>query len=664
MNTMKVLMLTVLIALSITGCVETDNPIIAEVTDTKPFNGDRDIDESVRPGDDYYRYAVGSWLKDENRDENMAEEVDKKLTDVYKNVLLNASDPVINHIRTLAEQAITDDSQLRESMKQLLAYIDGIRTPDERNAVFFTLHQMGLSPMFSITPLPASGVFYVLLTNGGKYRKMRQRMEANDTEGITKLVKDIAGSLSTMGFSDERIQEITAHALEVELMEATINIKTDDAMRGTLSIKSIGKTRSAGMYEVFQLLSLMDKQIDLNFLPAPNEMTPLYGEGNRLTDLIDLYFSEAPEDIAKVRDYLIYNTFSQNIALMPSIDNTSLYDVMWNATDALKYYMYKTCVNSFGIENIYKDDCQRIMEDMRQLFAERMAESSWMSELTKEYALKKLQAIKFNIGYPDVWNDDFLPEVMGDNLLDAVNYLRRFQEENMQKLIGKNAQEYGWEFFTSSTPFYLNNSFYNPTTNMLIILPAYLTEERFSMSESEAKKYASSYVFGHEISHGFDSNGSKYDANGIFTDWWTPEDKKAFEEKQQKMIELFSQLEIYKGLHVDGAKSLTENMADLGGTTLALELYKRRLQKQGYSQTGMDEQIKKFFLSYAQIWKSTDVDNKDNLDRHYNMQNEPHADNHIRINGIVRLMDDWYRIYDVQPGDSLYVAPEDRVKIW
>ena len=115
---------------------------------------------------------------------------------------------------------------------------------------------------------------------------------------------------------------------------------------------------------------------------------------------------------------------------------------------------------------------------------------------------------------------------------------------------------------------------------------------------------------------------------------------------------------------MDGAQSLKENMADLGGVTLSLELYKKQLQEQGYSKKGIDEQLKKYFLSYAQIWKSTDVLDKKWLDMHFARKEEPHADNHIRINGISRLMDDWYRIYNVTQDQKLYVAPDKRVKIW
>ena len=326
--------------------------------------------------------------------------------------------------------------------------------------------------------------------------------------------------------------------------------------------------------------------------------------------------------------------------------------------------MFKTCVESFGPENIQKEKCSRIMDDMRNLFDQHISKLDWMSDATKQAARQKLAAMTFFIGYPDQWNEAFSPEVKGDDLMESAVYLRIFQAGCNLKLLGRKVRDFAWEYFTSTIPFNFDNAFYNPEGNILVILPAWLTDVRFSTEESDAMCFATSFCFGHEMSHGFDAIGSQYDGDGVKRDWWAPVDKTKFLEKQQEMIDLYSELEIYDGLHVDGAQSLTENMADLGGVTLSLELYKKQLQEQGYSQKNINEQLKKYFLSYAQIWKSTNVLNKEYLDMHFAMKDEPHADDHIRINGISRLMDDWYRIYNVTQGQKLYVAPDKRVKIW
>lgn len=656
----------------LSACADHDNPVNNEVTDDKPFTGDKDIDKSYIPGNDYYWYAVGSWLEDPNRGPSQFEQVSTQITNAYMNNLMSSQDPVISHIRNLAEQAQTDDSKMVEVLKNNLAAIDAIKTTQDRDLIFNQLQKLGYQPIFRIGTIIYQGKILGVVTNGGKPRSIDQIMNYPDPKLSEKLdakVAEIAGGLKNMGFSEERVNEITAHAQEIEKMELLIHISTYDACHKIWTVNEKARRRASKEEEQaygYLILSLMNTPQEYAGNIAPLTWADaIYGSQPSFTPLFKLYFSEAPEDIAKVRDYLIYNTYAQDAAYLPSLSpKLTLKEMMHNATYALKYHMFKTCVESFGLQNIHKEECSRIMADMRQLFDERISKLDWMSDATKQAARQKLAAMKFSIGYPDQWNEEYSPEVEGNTLLEAVIYLRLFQIGCSLNTLGMSAKDCAWEYFTSNTPFYLDNAFYHSSSNMLIILPSWLTDIRFSTEESDAKRFATSFCFGHEMSHGFDAIGSKFDSQGALNDWWAPEDTVKFKNKQQEMIELYSELEIYEGLHVDGKQSLTENMADLGGVTLASELYKKQLQAQGYTQKGIDEQLKKFYLSYAQIWKSTNVLNKEYLDQHFALKNEPHADDHIRINGIARLMDDWYRIYDVKEDQKLYVAPERRVKIW
>ena len=196
----------------------------------------------------------------------------------------------------------------------------------------------------------------------------------------------------------------------------------------------------------------------------------------------------------------------------------------------------------------------------------------------------------------------------------------------------------------------------------MLILPSWLTEPRFDATKNEATLYACATTFGHEFCHGFDSNGSQYDADGNHFDWWQPEDKIAFEAKQQQLITLYNQMEAFPGQLADGEKTLGENMADLGGVVLTQELYKRHLQQQGFRSNEMDDQMRKFFIAYARVWQLETERSLELLQQQY--LTDVHSAAHTRINGMMRLQDEWYRLYDVQPTDKLYLAPEQRLKIW
>jgi predicted metalloendopeptidase len=304
-----------------------------------------------------------------------------------------------------------------------------------------------------------------------------------------------------------------------------------------------------------------------------------------------------------------------------------------------------------------------MMNNFRDILIERIGNLDWMSDVTKKAAQKKAAMMKFYIGYPDEWNDDLTPVVEGNTLLEGMASLRLHQKAFMRELTGKSTDTHGWDFWCSLTPFTTYNAMYDTSNNQLIILPVFLTSPLFDLTQSEATLYGTAAVFGHEMCHGFDAGGSKNDEIGAERDWWTAEDKAAFEQKQQQLIDLWGQLEHYPGQPANGQFTLGENMADYGGVTLALEAYTRRLREQGFNGAQFDEQIKKFWLAYGMPISVEERElNVELLKKSY--LDDVHSAGHNRVNGIARLFDDWYRLYDVKPTDKLYLAPEDRVKIW
>ena len=373
--------------------------------------------------------------------------------------------------------------------------------------------------------------------------------------------------------------------------------------------------------------------------------------------------AENPEGVEYFRDYMIYNVLAQDLPFVPSIyKQANRTDMLNSALRYNKYYRYRLLTESYGKDNICKQQCQDILEQMRKNFIRRVDNLDWMSASTKDEARKKAEAMKFFIGYPDQWNEKLTPVVDGDGLLATVTQLRRNAVQTISSIRGKNTDELGWDLWAGMSQFTTDNAFYLATANALVILPAWITKPRFDNELSEAVAYSVTTTFGHEFCHGFDDSGALFDENGYYRNWWAPADEAAFKAKQQIMIDLFNQLEVYPGLMADGVKTLSENMADYGGQELALECYKQRLTEQGYKGAQFDEQIKKFFLSYAQLWKSEEE--LDNSQLEYWYHNDSHSANHNRVNGMMRLQDDWYRLYDVKPTDKLYLAPQDRVKIW
>ena len=196
--------------------------------------------------------------------------------------------------------------------------------------------------------------------------------------------------------------------------------------------------------------------------------------------------------------------------------------------------------------------------------------------------------------------------------------------------------------------------------NQLFIIPAYMMSQIFPTDKDNAQRYAVSMVFGHEMTHGFDPTGAKYDAHGFEKNWWTDGDMAQFKLLQQQMIDRYNELEVVPGVMADGEKTLNENVADLGGVTLAYDLWNEKLKADGFTGEALRHLQRQFFLSYAVVWNLYRSD-EDLLDQ---IKTDEHSASFNRVNGISRLLDDWYTLFGVEPGDKLYVKPTNRVKIW
>ena len=638
---------------SLTSCTyDIDNPAPVVVTDDKPFDRDQYIDASVRPGDDFYRYTLGKWLDDENL--TSLDELAKPVLIGFRDrAMLESSDPVMTALRQREAEAEVDCSADLELFMSRIDMLSAITTQAELEAAFVQLHQLGYAPLLRQTVSPFDGILAPYLTAAFASETTYNSMTFHRLDWLYEDAQNICMLLSQIGFSDERIEEIYQHAMVIEEQELQIFERDDNQIvleKPTHPLRTRG-TESSPVDRYIQLIGL-DK---LN--------TTIYYRSQVISQLADMFFAGTDESIALVRDYLIYYVMGQDSPFIPRLTPDDWY--YWRLYFAMHYHLYhlyRLQAEAEGKEDIQKQRCSEMMEEMRQLLIERIDQLDWMTDATKQEAKTKARAMTFCIGYPDEWNEEFVPKIEGTTFLDAIDGLRRQAVELQRQLVGRDMRTHGWYCWCSTSIFSSYTSCFNSRSNQLFIAPKHIMPPFFDTQQSEATLYATAYIFAHEMGHGFGYYGAYYDENGVERDWWADEDRKAFEKKLQQMVTLWSQLEVYPGQPANGELTLEENMADLAGVTLAYEAYKRRLRNQGYSGEQMDEQLRKFWLSYAYLWANEDERDLSNLIWRY--ENDTHSVTHNRINGIVRLFDDWYRLFDVKPTDKLYLAPEDRVKIW
>ncbi|WP_339726161.1 M13-type metalloendopeptidase [uncultured Paraglaciecola sp.] len=297
-----------------------------------------------------------------------------------------------------------------------------------------------------------------------------------------------------------------------------------------------------------------------------------------------------------------------------------------------------------------------LVQNLTKAYGDSIKQLEWMSPATKTAALEKLAAFTPKIGYPDKWRDYSNLEIKADDLVG--NYIRYSTFDHFEDTdkIGKPVDKADW----GMTPQTIN-AYYHPVRNEIVFPAGILQAPFFDMNADDAVNYgAIGAVIGHEIGHGFDDQGSKYDGQGNLRSWWTDEDRAAFDVLGQKLTAQFNEFEPIEGQNVNGELTLGENIGDLAGVTIGYKAYQMSLE-------GKDAPVidgltgnQRFFMGYAQVWRSKA--REDAL--RAQLLSDPHSPGEFRVNGIVGNVDAFYQAFDVKEGDAMYLKPDDRVQIW
>jgi putative endopeptidase len=303
-----------------------------------------------------------------------------------------------------------------------------------------------------------------------------------------------------------------------------------------------------------------------------------------------------------------------------------------------------------------KERMQRMVETLKQAFADRLQKLEWMSDGTKKRALEKLASFSQKIGYPDRWKDYSSVVIQPDSIVENLVAIRRFEHGYALNKLGKPIDRGEWLM-----PPQMVNAYYNPQMNEIVFPAAILQPPFFNLEADDAVNYGGiGAVIGHEISHGFDDQGSKYDGQGNLRDWWTNEDRTEFERRSQQLVKQYSAYKPFDDMNVNGELTLGENIGDLGGLNAALSAY--RLSLGGKTPPVIDGYSgeQRFFIGWAQVWlfKFREAELRRRL------LTDPHSPAQYRTNGIVSNLDAFYEAFSIKPNSKMWIEPAARVKLW
>ncbi len=304
-----------------------------------------------------------------------------------------------------------------------------------------------------------------------------------------------------------------------------------------------------------------------------------------------------------------------------------------------------------------KQKVSDMIENVRTVYGERIDQLAWMSPETKAMAHKKLKAFTYKIGYPDNWKDFSSIDIQRDKLIENIISAAKFKNEEKIRKIGKPVDKSEW-LMTPQTV----NAYYNPLNNEVVFPAGILQPPFFNPDADDAINYGGIIaVIGHEFTHGFDDQGSQFDAEGNLQNWWTDADRKNFDELAKRYIDYFSGLEALPGFKVNGALTIGENIADLGGLTLAYYALKKSFE--GKSEPAPIDGYtwqQRFFLGWAQVWHMNITD----AALRNQIQTDPHSPAHFRVNGPMPHLKEFHDAWKCSEGDAMVLPKAERVVIW
>lgn len=603
----------------------TIDPVAPSTVDDKPWPYDAHMDTSVAPGDNFYMYCLGTWWNNYDLAGSDVYRFCGEESDGYiEQYVARMSSPIIQRVNDDAENIDNTTEAAQAAVEKALAVIADIETDEDAWKAIAEAMKLGYSPIFKLSLMPKARVLKAFLD------------DPNDEDDDDEEEKTDRNSVKYFSAHPERLDDFVPLS---EMRTRSLGNDMLDCIFGQLGVAEADV--------------LVDKAMDAYY----NEVRSLSPEAikERLQNCImaDLCFASHELFEEGKAEYELGETFEQALGNFKQ--------------EHMRYIRAHAFATSLGAD-ARKAEMKQICKELIDVFKRRVEALDWMSAPTKAKAIEKLDNIIVNMGYPDKWMDEALPQLTGTSLVENMMQIRAANFRAVKACIGKRSEDMSFNagiLTGSDMDFFLDNAYYNPIDNSINILPIYLMEPYYSDKYSDAFNYSTqASTMAHEITHGLDVAGSKYDAFGNNRNWWTVADKMEFTAREQKLINCFDLLEIMPdelpNVYGNGTKTLGENTADLGGLSLVHQAYVEKLMREGYHGDELLKQERRLFQAYAEQWRAKYTA----AHAEQMLKMDVHSLPKERVNGVVMNIDRWYELFDVKFGHTLYLTPETRAHIW
>ena len=645
------------------------------------------LDTAVNPREDFYGYACGGWMKknplkpeyarygtfDQLRENNQ-----QQLNDLIDELSRgkNAEGSVQQKIADLYNVGMDEatlNAQGKEPVQAELQAIAAIADREQLAAKVVELHTQQIAPFFAFfgeADLANSDLNIGWLYQGGLSLGEREYYLDDDErskEIRARFVEHIAAMLALAGY--DQISGASAAALagqvfdlETRLAKASMDKHTQrlpEKIYNKISVKELNALAPDFGWEAFFAAAGLSDMQELN-VSQPSfikEAAAILREAD--VSILKAYLAWTYVDAAA--PYLSDDFVNLNFEFYGKVlSGREELRPRWKRTVDVVNGAMGEAVGQAYVTKYFpaasKERMVALVKNLQAALSDRISGLTWMTDTTKAKALEKLATFRVKIGYPDKWRDYSKLEVKKDSYWKNILRSNKFDFDYLMSEVNKPLDKEKWHMFPQTV-----NAYYNPTTNEICFPAGILQPPFFSKDADDAVNYgAIGVVIGHEMTHGFDDQGRKYDAKGNLNDWWTATDSRQFEERAQTLVEHFNRIEVLPGLNADGKFTLGENIADFGGLQVACVALQKALKGKHLEKVDGFTTEQRFFIAYATLWASNIRDKE--VERLTKM--DVHSLGKWRVNGTLPHVEAFVQAFGVQPGDGMYLVPEKRANIW
>lgn len=644
------------------------------------------MNPTVKPGNDFYEYAIGNWRKTHPLDAEHAtngsfvdlDEMNQKRILSLIEEYSKTSQPKgslgqkIGSLYNLAMDSVRRNREGAEPLKPVLAKIAAIGSRKEYQLVTAQLDRIGIGvTMFGISAeadMRDAANNIVGVGQGGLGLGNRDYYLKDDEQSKNVLAaykKYIVDVLKLAGNSEADAQK---------KMEATLAIETQIAKASYDNVKlrdvsaNYHKMTYAELLNQYPGIDWGNLFLAEGFPPFSHvdvgQPEPIHEVEKILTEasLDDLKAYAEVHAVCDAANELSDDFRTAQFEFSKVLSGAEVDRPRWKRATSLVSGVLGQAIGKLYVEKYFPESSKQqmltLVHNLQKALAQRIDESTWMSAATKEQAKDKLSNFIIKIGYPDKWKDYSKLDI--DDNLSLYENMRRISEFSTQdyidRKVNKPVDKTAW-LMTPQTV----NAYYNPTTNEICFPAAILQPPFFDPNADDAVNYGGiGGVIGHEMSHGFDDQGSQFDKEGNQHDWWTAADKKNFEARTKVLADHFGSIEVMPGKKINGQLTLGENIGDNGGLNIAFRALQNSMKEKPLKDIDGFTPEQRFFMSWATVWAGNA--RPEYIDRQ--IKSDPHSPAEYRVNAALPQIDAWYKAFGVKKGDKLFLDKKKRAQIW